>query len=433
MYQPSETGAHVQTEWPTGTDDVRNEYYAAVERVRPIFVLLGAAEDLRKAGRWHRPSMEEWDSIEKAVDEQQEEHRRGERRGAESDGESDGESEGEGEGEGDGEGEEAEAEAEPEPEANGEHFPERILRDRLKAGQKAEQREFLIQWKGWSADPEDLTWQPQAELIQDGNAPLVYEWYLCEQRRGRKKTMPEGLRQTAITQGWEGEDESDGPAEPPASPPPQPPLEAVSREDVLAMLIAPIGSEQPNGPRSRPLPANASEAQRKAYNRSHVFNPATGQTVHKQAAMAHIQAQMVDAKPGAGHTQRYVTGERQPVIAEDVDGTGFECGGVYQIHVGPDGPLNSNSEILLDGDLYVGYARVLELRKLNGKRKVARLSVRASTASLCTAVVLPLTEGTEGQWVGDCAEATPVLVPLLSLGRRVVATPVAGEPAGGRC
>ena len=42
----------------------------------------------------------------------------------------------------------------------------------------------------------------------------------------------------------------------------------------------------------------------------------------------------------------------------------------------------------------------------------------------------PLTEGTEGQWVGDCAEATPVLVPLLSLGRRVVATPVAGEPAG---
>ena len=32
--------------------------------------------------------------------------------------------------------------------------------------------------------------------------------------------------------------------------------------------------------------------------------------------------------------------------------------------------------------------------------------------------------------VGDCAEATPVLVPLLSLGRRVVATPVAGEPAG---
>ena len=31
---------------------------------------------------------------------------------------------------------------------------------------------------------------------------------------------------------------------------------------------------------------------------------------------------------------------------------------------------------------------------------------------------------------GHCAEATPVLVPLLSLGRRVVATPVAGEPAG---
>ena len=32
--------------------------------------------------------------------------------------------------------------------------------------------------------------------------------------------------------------------------------------------------------------------------------------------------------------------------------------------------------------------------------------------------------------MGNCDEATPVLVPLLSLGRHVVATPVAGEPAG---
>eukprot|EP00966_Prymnesium_polylepis_P150922 3486300-Prymnesium_polylepis.1 len=46
---------------------------------------------------------------------------------------------------------------------------------------------------------------------------------------------------------------------------------------------------------------------------------------------------------------------------------------------------------MIDGSLHVGYARVLELRKLNGKRRVPRLSVRAADASCCMAVVLPLT------------------------------------------
>ena len=104
---------------------------------------------------------------------------------------------------------------------------------------------------------------------------------------------------------------------------------------------------------------------------------------------------------------------------------------MYELHIGEDGvPLNSDSEIVLEGVLCVGYARVLELRKLNGKKRVPRLSVRASSASLCSAVVLPLVEVSPGRWVADCEKATPVLVPLLSLGRRVAATAGSGVAAG---
>ena len=56
----------MQTVWPS-IADIHQEYLAAVERVRPIFVALGCAEALRKAGRWHLPSLEEWASIEKAI------------------------------------------------------------------------------------------------------------------------------------------------------------------------------------------------------------------------------------------------------------------------------------------------------------------------------------------------------------------------------
>ena len=41
---------------------------------------------------------------------------------------------------------------------------------------------------------------------------------------------------------------------------------------------------------------------------------------------------------------------------------------------------------------------------------------------ICSAVVLPLVEESPGRWLADCVEATPVLVPLLSLGQRVVAS-----------
>ena len=188
-------------------------------------------------------------------------------------------------------------------------------------------------------------------------------------------------------------------------------------------------SEQPNGKHSKALKHDATGAQRAAYDVSHVENEETGQFVHKRAALAFYQKQAKDAKPGAGHQQRYVTGERQPIIAEDKDGTGFACAQYYEVHVGQRGtPLNSEAELMLEGVLLVGYACVLELRKLNGKRRVPRLSVRAKDASRCSAVILPLV-GRGGRWVADRSVARPVLVPLLSLGRCVVASKGSGNRA----
>eukprot|EP00966_Prymnesium_polylepis_P235126 5438484-Prymnesium_polylepis.1 len=170
IYEASPTGEHVQTEWLTPAD-VRNEYHAAVERVRPIFVVLGAAKALRDANRWHRPSLEEWDSIEKAIDAQEAEQVRHEQR--ERRREADEESEGEEEAESEAEGEEEEEAAEGGDDES--HYPECILKDRLKPGRPAAERELLIKWKGWSSDPDDLTWEAQVRLIEDGNAPLILE------------------------------------------------------------------------------------------------------------------------------------------------------------------------------------------------------------------------------------------------------------------
>ena len=92
------------------------------------------------------------------------------------------------------------------------------------------------------------------------------------------------------------------------------------------------------------------------------------------------------------------------------------------------GPLNSDADLMLDGGLRVAYARILELRKLNGKRRVPRLSVKAADASCCLAVVLPLIRAS-GRWLPDRTKA-PVLVPLVNLGRRAVATEGTGARAG---
>ena len=79
-------------------------------------------------------------------------------------------------------------------------------------------------------------------------------------------------------------------------------------------------------------------------------------------------------------------------VSEDHDGDGYAYGEYYQLHLGADGtPLNSNSgELQLEGALKVGYARVMELRKMNGKQRVLRQSIRRGDASLALAVVQPL-------------------------------------------
>ena len=46
----------------------------------------------------------------------------------------------------------------------------------------------------------------------------------------------------------------------------------------------------------------------------------------------------------------------------------------------------ANGELLLEGEMLVGYVRVLELRKLCGRTTHPRLSVRKADAALCTAV-----------------------------------------------
>ena len=82
---------------------------------------------------------------------------------------------------------------------------------------------------------------------------------------------------------------------------------------------------------------------------------------------------------------------------------------------------------MLEGTLRVGCLKVKELRKLNGKRRVIRLSVPLSDASRSTAVTELLAEQDNGLFVADHTRA-PSLVPVLSLGRRMEAT--AGAQAG---
>ena len=51
----------------------------------------------------------------------------------------------------------------------------------------------------------------------------------------------------------------------------------------------------------------------------------------------------------------------------------------YQVHIDDSGtPLNSDAELMLEGALCVGYARALELRKLNGRRRVRGLMFEQS-------------------------------------------------------
>ena len=107
-----------------------------------------------------------------------------------------------------------------------------------------------------------------------------------------------------------------------------------------------------------------------------------------------------------------MTGERQPIIAEDTNGNGFACEEYYQIYLDESGaPLNSDADLMLDGGLRVAYARILELRKLNGKRRVPRLSVKAADASCCLAVVLPAADQGVGSVVARPDQGTSARPP----------------------
>ena len=128
---------------------------------------------------------------------------------------------------------------------------------------------------------------------------------------------------------------------------------------------------------------------------------------------------MRDAKPGAGRSGRYTTRDRRSMRGEDPDATGYAYDAVYQLY--DEGDASSSGAMMLEGRLGVGFARVLEIRKLNGKTVQPRLSVKRSDAGLATAMVLPFVRragGGEGLAV-DRQRAPPRLVPLLSLGRRV--------------
>jgi hypothetical protein len=142
------------------------------------------------------------------------------------------------------------------------------------------------------------------------------------------------------------------------------------------------------------LKPDASAKERRWYEATHIENPETGQMVHKLTAVAMLQQQAVDSKPGALRG-RYSTSERQPVVAEDSDGTGFGCEEYWELRV--------------------GYMRIMELRKLNDKRRQLRESIIANDASLASAVVLPLVKLSGNVWVTDCSKERPVLVPCSAL------------------
>ena len=281
---------------------------------------------------------------------------------------------------------------------------------------EAAARELKVKWQGFTLD--DTSWERQASLITDGHAQMVNNYLDL-----KKLKKPDGLAAAADAEAVV----DDGAAAQDTAQPPQPAIAIVDVAALVAFLSAPIGSEQANGIHPRPQKAGGSGAQRMAYNDSHVTNPATGQTVHKRAALSHTQKQMVDATPGQGRKARYVTGEIQPIIAEDTDGTGFSGASYYELHMGSDGrPLNCSDGILmLDGDLSVGYVRVLELRKVNGKRPVLRQSICARDAPRCSAVVSPLVK--QGlRWSIDRSNGPPVLTSVLSLGRKVIASTLGG-------
>ena len=69
-------------------------------------------------------------------------------------------------------------------EEESDYFPEKILKGRLKPGQRAECREYLVKWRGWSDAEEDLTWKGHSELAVS-NPSLVWNYVQGVRRSGR--------------------------------------------------------------------------------------------------------------------------------------------------------------------------------------------------------------------------------------------------------
>ena len=339
--------------------------------MRPIFVALGCAEALQQANRWHRPSLEEWDAIEKQLDQEDEaargapERRRarpkaagGDKSSSDDSGDDDDGDDGDGGSDGGsdagGSGDAANAGQEEEEE---EYYPERIIKHRAGTGgpaAKVEGREFQIKWSGYGVGKLDVTWELQRELIDDGNALHVHR-YLQENPSLKRPDGLDAAVAAELVELGEASDamamgDGDGDGNTAAPPPLQPEIGHVDLAAVVQLLTTPIGGEKDTGKKAAALKANASVKERRYYEAMHIENPETGEMVHKTTAFALAQRCAVDAKPGAGHAGRYATSERQPIVAEDRDGSGFACDQVYELYVDATGaPLNSSAELLLDG------------------------------------------------------------------------------------
>jgi len=204
-----------------------------VLEVQPTFVHAGVADALKSAGKWATPPLEEWTAVEAAIEKekarvaaeagrQREAAQRAEAAAERAD--ADG---------GDAQGG---ATAEHGLDSNDTYYPEQIRdHDRPRT---VELRRLLIKWRGWSCRPQDLTWEPQAQLIEDGHEQLVYE-YLTE----KKLKLPEALED------FEPADDDDASAaqeEEQDLTPLHPEIPAVDLPALLQTFASPIGNEMPN-------------------------------------------------------------------------------------------------------------------------------------------------------------------------------------------
>jgi len=346
-----------------------------VLEVQPTFVHAGVADALKSAGKWATPPLEEWTAVEAAIEKEKArlDAEAGRQREAAQQAEAAAER-----ADADGGDAQGGAAAEHGLDSNDTYYPEQIGdHDRPRT---VELRRLLIKWRGWSCRPQDLTWEPQAQLIEDGHEQLVYE-YLTE----KKLKLPEALEDFEPA---DDDEASSAQEEEQDLTPLHPQIPAVDLPTLLQTFASPIGNEMPNlHVRELKLPANATAAQRDHYEMTTVEDD-NQRRIHKATAMANEQAQAQDNTPGAGRIARYTKGVKYAIIADDADGTGFEYGSVYEMHM--DEGQERRAGLTLDGALSVCYVRLLELHRLCGNTRQPRLSIKKGDASFGSAVVLPL-------------------------------------------